>query len=275
MKNEKQVIISLGGIPILLYCQNQTFLDLVQESLRGFVGTAAHPQVKIEIVIDEQMGEVNPYQCGNPHRTNITVNSNKAFIRGGVYSGVFDLKTCRAEVTHGHAIEPLYLFLRALLALYLPSHEGFLIHAASVEKDGSAFLFAGQPQAGKSTVARLSHQYRVLTDDFSIVRKCGSRFYCFGSPFWGHVEIKGGNIHADGKGIPIRSLFLIKQDNTVYIRNVDRNEACVRLLQNILALSRNAAINTEILRIADDFSSRVPIKILHFRRDDSFWKEIR
>lgn len=274
MRTNKPLDICLGGIVLRLRCADQPFLRLAREALQGFVVAARQPQIEIVITLDPQIGEVDPYHCGNPHRTNVAVSAQRLLIRGSVYTGSFDLKSLRAEVVQGAALEPLYLFLRAVVAAYFPTQNGFLIHAASVAKNGAAFLFAGPPQAGKSTVARLSQKYQVLSDDFSIVRKIDGRYYCFASPFWGHVQIKGASKPDTGRAVLLKGLYLIKQDNTVYLRSVPRSEANLRLLQNVLALSRTAAINQELLRIADDFARTVPVKLLHFKKDDSFWKEI-
>ncbi|MGB0035547.1 MAG: hypothetical protein WBP79_08750, partial [Candidatus Acidiferrales bacterium] len=56
-------------------------------------------------------------------------------------------------VRHEYALDSL---LRILLTMILLPRRGFLLHAATVVREGRAYVFMGRSGAGKSTVASLS-----------------------------------------------------------------------------------------------------------------------
>jgi len=245
---------------------------LAKTALKGFVSAGARQEIKITIRINDEFKGVSPYIFGNPHRTSVMREAGKIFVRGSIYRGFFDPVTLEGEIRQSLAAAPVYLFLRFIASVYLPSVGGFLMHSTSVSKDGRAFLFSGPPQSGKSTIARLCRKETVLSDDFSIIRKVNGAFCCFGSPFWGHVEAKGKNIGGRTQCVPVKGLYFLKQDDEVYARSLDKREAVVRLLQNISVLAKDALINKHIFGLADEFTDKIPTKILHFRVDDSFWR---
>jgi len=61
-------------------------------------------------------------------------------------------------------------FLRILYSLALVETRGLVVHAASLVRDGRAYLFSGRSGSGKTTVARLSTDATLLSDELSIVR---------------------------------------------------------------------------------------------------------
>ncbi|MFA4842701.1 MAG: hypothetical protein WC658_02585 [Candidatus Omnitrophota bacterium] len=271
MAKEYNLILSLGKVPVQLASQSHSIIEMLRQALKGFITTGVSPTIKIDIILDKDIENINPYTFGNPHKTGVLKEEGNFFVRGSTYRGWFYPKSLEGSIIQGPAVAPTYLYLRFIVSIYLPLVDGFLIHSTSVARDGASYLFSGPPQSGKSTVARLSANYRILSDDFSIVRKIGAQFCCFGSPFWGHVEPGGENLK---QGLPIRGLYLLKQDNEVYLRRLGKGEGTLRLLQNISVISRDAETNKRIVGLADEFTGRVKVNSLHFKPDNSFWRAI-
>ena len=59
---------------------------------------------------------------------------------------------------------------------------GFLIHGASIVRDGQAYIFFGKSAAGKSTLAAMSPEGQVISDDLTLVLPTESGLVVAGSP---------------------------------------------------------------------------------------------
>ena len=257
----------------MIESENRLFIELVKYAFKGFIAFDKKYIIKIKIVIDESR-DTNAYSYGRPHRTSVISESGKFFSRGSSYSGMFDINTLTAEVSQSLAIAPLYLFLRFVVSVYLPLRGGIVAHSSSIARGGKCFLFLGKPQSGKSTVAKLSAEYHILSDDFSIIRKTNGIFAGFGSPFWGHVEVKGRNVGNRLFSIPIEGAYFLKHDNKPYTQKLSRKEALRELVSNIAILSKDKVVNTKILQTAEEFTNQVPAYYLYFKPDNSFWRAI-
>jgi hypothetical protein len=100
-------------------------------------------------------------------------------------------------VRNEYALDSL---LRVLLSWKLLSCEGFLLHAATIVRNGKAFVFTGRSGAGKSTVASLPPAGSVLTDEISLLRRENGTWRAYGTPFWGEFRAAGSNTSASFVG---------------------------------------------------------------------------
>ena len=92
-------------------------------------------------------------------------------------------------------------FLRIVYSFALIEAHGLVIHAASLVRNGRAFLFCGRSGSGKTTIARLSQHATLLSDELSIVRITDHRVRCYGTPFWGDLARAGEDRAAPLVGI--------------------------------------------------------------------------
>jgi hypothetical protein len=92
----------------------------------------------------------------------------------------------------GAAIAPLEYPLDELIMINLLARgRGVEMHACAViDPDGSAYLFAGQSEAGKSTSARLWHHEgaTVLSDDRVVLRLRDGAVWVYGTPWHGEQD---------------------------------------------------------------------------------------
>jgi hypothetical protein len=180
-----------------------------------------------------------------------------------------DLGASGAEfhgVRHEYALDSL---LRILLSAVLLPGRGFLLHAASVVRDGRAYVFVGRSGAGKSTVASLSPEGSVLTDEISLLRYLDGRWQAFGTPFWGEFRAAGMNRH-----FPIAGIYFLRQDRHDRFEPLSAKQIVRALLPCVLFFSSDRRANEVLLCTLLDLVARVPAYRLHFRRSTDFWRVI-
>jgi hypothetical protein len=159
--------------------------------------------------------------------------------------------------------------LRILLTAVLLPQRGFLLHAASVVRDGRAYIFAGRSGAGKSTVASLSPAGTVLTDEISLLRYLDGCWQAFGTPFWGEFRAAGVNRH-----FPIAGIYFLTQDRQDRFEPLPAKQILRALLPCVLFFSSEKRANEALLCTLLDLVERVPGHRLYFRRGPDFWRVI-
>lgn len=98
-------------------------------------------------------------------------------------------------------------FTEILLANYLKYNGGIMAHGLGIITQGRGILFTGVSGAGKSTLAKLfakySPQATILNDERVIIKKQGSKFFIYGSPWCGDAGIYSN------KSAPLKNIFFI------------------------------------------------------------------
>jgi hypothetical protein len=169
-------------------------------------------------------------------------------------------------VRHEYALDSL---LRILLTMVLLPQRGFLLHAATVVRDGRAYVFAGRSGAGKSTVASLSPSGTVLTDEISLLRFTDDCWHAYGTPFWGEFRAAGQNQH-----YPIAGIYSLVQAKEHRIEPMSTKEILRALLPCVLFFSSKPDANEVLLRLLLEAVRQIPCFRLHFRREAGFWQVI-
>lgn len=169
-------------------------------------------------------------------------------------------------VRHEYALDSL---IRILLTMVLLPQRGFLLHAATVVREGRAHVFMGRSGAGKSTVASLSPAGTVLTDEISLLRFTDGCWQAYGTPFWGEFRAAGQNEH-----YPIAGIYTLVQSTEDRVESLTTKEMIRALLPCVLFFTPRVEANQDLLRLLLQFAAQVPCYRLHFRRDDGFWKVV-
>jgi hypothetical protein len=157
--------------------------------------------------------------------------------------------------------------LRILLTWMLLPRAGFLLHAATVIRDGRAYLFTGKSGAGKSTVASLAPEGSVLTDELSLVRREDGVWQAYGTPFWGEFRAGDSNTSA-----PIAGIFRLVQAAENHVIPLRPVEFLRAMIGNVLFFSRQPADSQRLLNIISQAAQELPGYILEFRKDRTFWE---
>lgn len=158
--------------------------------------------------------------------------------------------------------------IRIIFSYRLLDQDGLLLHAAGVVRDGQGYLFVGESNAGKSTVARCSATIgAVLSDDLTIAYMTKPSGSIFGTPFFGEFSTGVTNTSA-----PIAGIYFLRKATINKCLRLDSNQTVTRLLKSVMFFGHDVAAITHILRLATEFSARVPCYELQFLPNASFWR---
>lgn len=160
--------------------------------------------------------------------------------------------------------------LRILLTLLLLEKDGLLLHAATLERGGTALAFLGRSGAGKTTLARLAGSRQVLTDEISLVRLVEGEPRAYGSPFWG--EMAGAGRPAD---LPLRAFHVLVKDQRNFGERLGETEAVKALLLHTLFFASDPELSERLLHLATRWAACVPVYRFHFVPDPSAWEALR
>ena len=157
--------------------------------------------------------------------------------------------------------------LRIYLSWALLELDGFLLHAASVVRNGRAFVFTGRSGAGKSTLASLAPEGSVLTDEISLIRKEKGEWRAYGTPFWGEFRAAGQNVNA-----PVAGVFRLLQSPENNVSPLRPPELLRAMLPNVLFFSAESRHSAKLLEILTAAVREIPGHCLGFKKDTSFWE---
>jgi hypothetical protein len=273
--------LEIGGIPILIKSDDSWFIQLIAEKYQAFTSSLdlksgenslkrAQPGSKsvIQLYLDIRQKEEENWDRLADEKLwiDVSYHQNRFFIRRPDLEGEIDLTSRIARVTNRAAIYSFDSFLRILYSLILVQEGGFLLHAASVVRDGQGYTFMGKSGAGKSTIAAHSPEQSVLSDEISLIKKVEAGYLLYSTPFWGEQEIKGGNFC-----FPLQGIYQLKQSPQLYSRRLSPREALSRLMENILYFSREPFLTRQLFQNCFDFTQHMPVFELEFQKDTSFW----
>lgn len=161
-------------------------------------------------------------------------------------------------------------YLRVLFSWMCLEQQGLLLHACGVISNGKGFVFFGPSGSGKTTVARLSLDRTVLSDDLVIIKKSGSVFRLYGVPFRGDFpEAPRHNASAGLHGI-----YVLVKDRQHYLTPVLLPEAIARLTACVPFVMAQPGVAQRVSETCLAVATQVQVQALHFRIDPGFWEVI-
>lgn len=119
------------------------------------------------------------------------------------------------------------------ICLKMISYQGFLLHAAVIERDGYAYAFLAGSGTGKTTHISLwekafTDSVHIINGDKPILRFLDNKLYVYGTP-WNGKENKGNNMKCH-----IKAFAFIEQDTESSIRKLEQHEITDRLFRQLL-----------------------------------------
>jgi len=261
--NSKAVNVEIGAIPILLQPDHSDFCELLERRYAGFVNRRFECAYRFDIHLDS---------TGRPSDEDARVFRSGPWwnFQRGDFRAQWDPQSRHGwiwQCPNPYAIDTV---LRITHSLVLAEQGGFLVHAASAVRNGSAYLFAGVSGAGKTTMSRLAPpDATVLTDEISYIRKFGSSYRAYGTPFAGELARSGANTSA-----PLRSLYLLAQGTENRIESVPQADSARAVMRHILFFAHEKDLVSRVFDSVVDFVSRVEVARLIFTPDARAWELI-
>lgn len=258
------VTVEIGGIPILLLTDDADFCALLDQRYAGFVNPSATPAC--QFVVHLEPPAQRPEQDAKVLRRGSTWH-----VERGDFRAVWDERSRCGWVRQSPNPYSIDSVLRIVHTLVLAEEGGFLVHAASAVRKGRAFLFAGVSGAGKTTMSRLAPSgATVLTDEISYVRRRGSAFHVYGTPFAGELARVGANLVA-----PLAALYFLEKGQDNRIEPARPLEAARALLRHILFFAHESDLVKRVFQSAVELASQVPAGQLRFAPNQRVWELIR
>ncbi len=262
----ESVTIEIGGIPVALRTTDEAFRELLIGRYAGFISDSPGFQAELSVELEQPWAS-----AGIDDDVQVTRQGLEWLIQRGDFNARWNAESGRGEVMQSNNPYAIDSVLRILHTLILAKQGGFLFHAASAIRNGRAFLFAGISGAGKTTISRLAPpDAHLLTDEISYVRRCGDRYFAYGTPFAGELARPGENCSA-----PLATFFLLEKGLENRVDAVSQAEAVRLLLRNVLFFAEDAELVGKMFESACEFANRVPIKRLVFKSDAQVWEMIR
>lgn len=259
-----EIQIELGDIPVSLVIEENSFAERIRSHYADFL---AHKRTAV-ITVDVRVVEGAQFLPVTPGTWQIRTAVHGRRLRFESYfeSGWVDFEEGYGELIMG-VRGTVENFLRVLYAHLVVERDGLLVHAAGVVRDGLAYVFLGPSGSGKTTVARLSSDAIVLSDDMVIVRTTKNGVRAYGVPFRGDFpEAPRSNVAAQVAG-----LFCLRKGDDHSLQPLPKVHALAELVACVPFVMTAPAMSRRVMAIGERIVHHLPVNALTFRRDAGFW----
>jgi hypothetical protein len=256
--------LDIAGLRAALVAREPAVPAVARERFRGFV-TAGAPDWTIDVATAT---------LPSGRSDDVIVRRDGAGSRFTVgrhdFAATLDLDARRGDVALAPGSDvALDAFVRVTWTLALLERRGLLLHAASLARGDRAFLFCGRSGAGKTTLARLSADAELLSDEVSCVRLTGAGPRAYGTPFFGDLGRPGAN-----RAVPLVAIYFLEHAERHTRESLARPRALARLLTTVLFFGRDATLARRVFDLAAALVETVPCFRLGFRPEPSVWEVI-
>jgi hypothetical protein len=145
----QEIIIGIGGVPILVRSDSPEFVRILERRYVGFVDPNARPIVELDVEI------VPPRLITDEDDISVRFRSGKWLIERNDLRAELEPELRRGRVIQSANPYAIDTVLRIIHSLVLARTGGLLVHAASGIRNGKAFLFSGVSGAGKTRLSLL------------------------------------------------------------------------------------------------------------------------
>jgi hypothetical protein len=169
------------------------------------------------------------------------------------------------------ALRGIECYLRWVVADLALQQGGFVLHSSGLARNGKAHVFFGPSGAGKSTVASLSPDCTLLSDDLVLITKRDGKWMAATTPFWGTLpqECKDAGLY------PLAGLYRLTKSEEVRLAQASPAVAAGMVLACCPFVANPALRREKLVPLVDDCTRRVPTRSLLFRKDSTFWTIIK
>ena len=261
---DQQIVIEIGGMPVLVRSDSPEFLRMLEGRYSGFIKAEARADFEIDVDL------VPPGRITEEEDVAVRFTHGRWIIERGDLRAEWEPDTRRAKIVQSANPYSIDTALRIFHSLILAREGGLLVHAASAVRNGKAFLFAGVSGTGKTTISRLAPpDAMLLTDEISYVRRNGRGYIAYGTPFAGELAEPGENTKA-----PLAGLYLLEKGRENRVQQLRGSEAARELLTNVLFFTNDPELVKLVFESACELVRSVPVYRLTFYPDQRVWELI-
>lgn len=267
--------LQIGDICCSLRFKDPDYSSLLRRYYNGFL-SEDDPDLTIDVDIISHQEEIH---LPNSIIMSKTVNGNGFNFHSGLIKGTLNLgeRYCAIDVKEA-LFKRIRIFEHFLFQTYYTllnenrsktGRESFLMHACTVVKEGSGYLFTGPSESGKSTIAKLSSDYTVLGDEIAIIERDDGSYFIRSTPFRGDFR---KNINGSSR---LDVIFLIRHGKKNEIKKIGKREFVTRFVREIiypgtlLSINRKKCI-AKMMDFCSAIADHVPFYELSFLPDKSF-----
>ena len=260
-----ELTIEVADHPISLELEGDAFLHPMREAYHRFFSDK-HPECRLRIYPDDSLTIRDESSVG------LTFSNGKVRIVDDYLMGFIHLGSNDGEVRVNPVwfMPSLATFIRNLFTLILVLKDnGLVLHALGVLKDGGVYVFLGPSGSGKTTVAQLSPEYVILSDDIVFIKPLGRSYLVFPTPCWGDMQ-RGDR---ENKGYPLKMMFKLIQDSDVYLKPYGLAHGISEIF-TVPHIPHDSLPLRDLLHRYQGLLREVPCFEMHFARDGRFWEAI-
>lgn len=170
----------------------------------------------------------------------------------------------------------IYDFMQIMLINHFACRKkGLILHAAGIKESGRALVFAGNSESGKSTTARLWHQYSkavILNDDRILARKTKKGYRVYSGPWSGEF---GHSRKAVSDEAELKALFIIEHAKKNFCRRLLGAQAFRFLYPVLFPVFWDAKLMGNNLDLCQDLMKNVPVFRLGFVKNKKIISFVR
>ena len=175
----------------------------------------------------------------------------------------FTVRATAAEIAaeqgiHGcsAAVAEFVCLYRAIAEL-LPDYDRFVLHGATIETGGGAYIFTARSGTGKTTHIRLwmeryGEAVRIVNGDKPIIWKKDGLWYACGTPWCGKERLTGTDC------VPVSGLCLLQRAKENSIRPASAEELINAIFHQVYRPKDTARL-LRFLSLLDDFLRSTPV----------------
>jgi hypothetical protein len=259
------LVVEIGNYPVRLCSGDFGLLESLRARYAGFV-TDTPSTTPLDLTL-----QVVPEPISGTEAVRVTRSDGCwRFERDAFDAGWSPEGGCGSIRQAGAGANSTDSVLRILHTLLLAPRGGFLLHASSAVRNGSAFVFSGVSGAGKTTILRLAPSgVTALTDEISYIRPQRDGYRAFGTSFTGDLGRNGANISA-----PLKEIHLLAQGSGNKRELLSTSKAAAALLRNILFFAADPEYVRLVFEAACRAVSRIPVYRLTFLPTAEVWETI-
>ena len=153
-----------------------------------------------------------------------------------------------------------------------------MLHSASIVNKNKAYVFCGPSHAGKSTVSRFSDCFKLLSDDYIIIKRKDKKFFVYGTSLGGEYFKFGKELKPSNTSSELSKIFFLKKASSHRVEIKNSAEAMSELLKETFFCNDYSKESNSLLiknfNLLQDLSRRVNCYNLYFGKNSGFWDKI-